>query len=38
MKLTTADIVLLKYLLFEQQLPHDDIAARFNVHVTTMRR
>jgi transposase len=38
MKLTTADIVLLKYLLFEQCLPHHEIAARFNVTTRTVRQ
>jgi transposase len=38
MKLTTADVVLLKYLLFEQQLPREAIAARFGVNERTVRR
>jgi hypothetical protein len=38
MKLTTADIVLLRYLLFKQHLPLDAIAARFNVTDRIVRR
>jgi transposase len=38
MKLTTANIVLFRYLLFEQHLLLDAIAARFNVTDRTVRR